>query len=220
MAAACAVSALAADPKPMTTQKEKASYGIGMNVARRFKSDVIDLDLDAFTRGFRDVMSDAKPVLTEAEVREALVALQKEVEEKNAQRATTARKAGEEFLAANKKKEGVVTTSSGLQYKVLKEGTGPAPKASDTVKVHYRGTLTDGTEFDSSYKAGAPITFGLDQVIKGWTEGLLTMKVGGKSQLVIPPDLGYGEQGQGEIPPNSVLVFEVELLGIEPAEAK
>jgi FKBP-type peptidyl-prolyl cis-trans isomerase len=129
------------------------------------------------------------------------------------------KKEGEDFLAANKSKEGVKTTASGLQYKVLKEGKGPKPKSTDTVKVHYRGTLLDGTEFDSSYKRGEPVEFPLDQVIKGWTEGLQLMPAGSKYQFWIPANLAYGEPGNRGIPPNSTLIFEVELLEIVPPGA-
>jgi FKBP-type peptidyl-prolyl cis-trans isomerase len=210
----------AADSKPLTTDKEKQSYAVGLNVGSRFKSDVIDLDIDAFVRGFRDTINGTKPALTEEEVGAAMMAFQKAIQAKTAERGVRAEKDGADYLAKNKAKDGVKTTSSGLQYKVLTPGTGANPKATDTVKVHYRGTLIDGTEFDSSYKRNEPISFELGGVIKGWTEGLQLIKPGGKIQLVIPPDLGYGSGGQGPIPPNSVLLFDVELLAINPPEEK
>jgi FKBP-type peptidyl-prolyl cis-trans isomerase len=205
----------AADQKPLTTQKEKASYGIGMNVGKRFSHEFIDLDMDAFMRGFKDALTDAKPALTEAELTEALANLRKDVEKKTTEQAATNKKAGEEFLAKNKGAKGVVTTASGLQYSVLKEGTGATPKETDTVEVHYRGTLLDGTEFDNSYKRNEPAVFPVNGVIPGWVEALKLMKTGSKWKLFIPSNLAYGESGQPGIPPNSVLVFEVELLGIK-----
>lgn len=214
-AALAAGISYAADPKPLATQKEKASYGIGMNVAKRFKHDLIDLDIDAFMRGFRDVLTDAKPAVSEAELDEALESLRQEIEAKAVEAGAQAKKTGEDFLAKNKEKPGVKTTASGLQYKIIEAGTGPSPKPSDTVKVHYKGTLIDGTVFDSSYDRGEPITFPVTGVIAGWTEALQMMKVGGKWQLFIPSDLAYGDRGTGPIPPGSTLIFEVELLGIE-----
>jgi FKBP-type peptidyl-prolyl cis-trans isomerase FklB len=213
---ALAVDIHAADEKPIASQKEKASYGVGMNVGKSFKSDLIDLDVDAFFRGFKDALAGVKPAVTEAELDEAMTAMRAEVTKKSEERATNNKKAGEDFLAKNKADKKVTTTESGLQYTVVKEGTGPMPKATDTVKVHYRGTLVDGTEFDSSYKRNEPATFPVNQVIKGWTEALQKMKVGSKWKVVIPSDLGYGEQGQPPvIPPSSVLVFDIELLAIE-----
>lgn len=215
-ATALAVEIQAADEKPLASQKEKASYGVGINVGKGFKSDLIDLDIDAFVRGFKDALAGAKPALTEAELEQALTALRADVSKKSEERATGNKKAGEDFLAKNKTAKSVVTDASGLQYIVLKEGTGPSPKATDTVKVHYQGTLIDGTEFDSSIKRNEPATFPVNQVIKGWTEVLQKMKVGSKWKVFIPSDLAYGDQGQPPvIPPASVLIFEIELLGIE-----
>jgi FKBP-type peptidyl-prolyl cis-trans isomerase len=215
-ATALAVEIHAADEKPLATQKEKASYGVGINVGKGFKSDLIDLDIDAFFRGFKDALAGAKPALTEAELEQALTALRADVSKKSEERATGNKKAGEDFLAKNKTAKSVVADASGLQYIVLKEGTGPSPKATDTVKVHYQGTLIDGTEFDSSIKRNEPATFPVNQVIKGWTEVLQKMKVGSKWKVFIPSDLAYGDQGQPPvIPPASVLIFEIELLGIE-----
>jgi FKBP-type peptidyl-prolyl cis-trans isomerase len=199
----------------LTTQQQKASYGIGRNVGMRFKHDALDLDLDAFVRGFKDALAGTASPFTDEEMRVVMDNLRKDVEAKAGQLAEKNKKAADEWLAANKSKEGVKATPSGLQYKVLKEGTGNPPKASDTVTVHYKGTLTDGTEFDSSYSRNEPATFPLNEVIPGWTEGLQLMKPGAKYQFFIPPALAYGEEGSGPIPPNSVLVFEVELLKIE-----
>jgi len=210
-----ALNTNAADPKPLASQKEKASYGVGLNVGSRFKSDFIELDVDAFVRGFRDALADAKPAISEQEINAAITALNQEVERKMSEQAEKNKKAGEDFLAENKKVQGVQTTASGLQYQVLKEGNGPSPKETDVVKVHYKGTLLDGTVFDSSYDRGEPATFPLNRVIPGWTEGLQKMKVGSKHKLFIPSNLAYGDNPQGKIPPHATLVFEVELLGIE-----
>jgi FKBP-type peptidyl-prolyl cis-trans isomerase len=201
--------------KPLSTDKEKASYGVGMNVGKRFKPEAIDIDLEAFIRGIRDSISGAQPAVPEAEVEKALEVLRKEMTEKATQQSAKYKKEGEEFLAKNKGEKSVTTLPSGLQYIVLKEGTGPMPKATDTVRVHYRGTLLDGTEFDSSYKRNEPAEFPVGGVIKGWVEALQKMKVGSKWKLFIPSDLAYGENGNGQIPPNATLVFEVELLEIK-----
>jgi len=187
-----------------------------MNVCNRFHNDSIDLDIDAFMRGFKDALADAKPALSETELKEALVNLQKDVEQRTNEQASKNKKTADDFLAKNKGEKGVTTTTSGLQYVVLKDGTGPSPKETDTVKVHYRGTLTNGTVFDSSYERKEPVVFQANGVIPGWVEALKMMKVGSKWKLFIPPDLAYGENGSPPaIPPNAALVFEVELLGIE-----
>ena len=215
--AALVTSGYAAESKALTTQKEKASYGVGMNVAKRFKSDLIDLDVDAFMQGFRDVLTDKEPAVNQEEIAAALEELRKEVEAKATEAAAKMKTEGEAFLAANKQKENVKVTDSGLQYKALKEGTGPSPKPTDRVRVHYKGTLIDGTVFDSSYDRGEPAVFGLNQVIPGWGEALQMMKVGGKWQIFLPSEIGYGQNPPpgSQIPPNAPLVFEVELLGIE-----
>ena len=145
--------------------------------------------------------------------------LQAQRQEKSKKEGEENKTKGDQFLAENKKKEGVQTTASGLQYKIITKGTGPIPKPDDTVKTHYRGTLIDGTEFDSSYKRGEPVTFGVNGVIKGWTEALLMMPVGSKWQLFIPSDLAYGPSGRPGIPPNSTLLFDIELISIEPKAA-
>ena len=200
--------------------KEKASYAIGLNIGRNFKKQNVDLNTDALMLGLKDALSGKKPALSETEERDAMNNLQKEAMEKQKVMADKNAAEGKKFLEDNKKKEGVKATASGLQYKVLKEGNGPQPKAVDTVTVDYKGTLIDGTEFDSSYKRGQPATFPLNGVIKGWTEGLQLMKTGGKYQFFIPADLAYGQRQMGpDIPPNSTLIFEVELKSVQAAGA-
>jgi len=203
----------------LKTQKDKVSYSIGLDIGKNMNRQSLDIDPDILAKGIKDGFSGSSPLLTEAEVRETMMAFQKEMTAKQIERTKTIseknKKEGEAFLAENKKKEGVITLPSGLQYKVIKKGTGKTPKATDTVTVNYRGTLIDGTEFDSSYKRGQPATFAVNGVIKGWTETLQLMKEGSKWQLFIPSNLAYGERGAGNaIGPNVVLIFEVELLSI------
>jgi FKBP-type peptidyl-prolyl cis-trans isomerase FklB len=209
-----------ADPVQLTTLKDRVSYSIGLDIGNSFKKQEIDIDPDLLIMGLKDALSGEKVLLTDQEAREALIAFQEEMRSKQENRmeeiAEKNSKAGEAFLAENKKKEGVNTLPSGLQYRVLTAGTGKIPQATDTVSTHYRGTLIDGTEFDSSYKRGEPATFPVSGVIKGWTEALQLMKVGSKWQLFIPADLAYGPRGTGgTIGPNSTLIFEVELLSIQ-----
>jgi FKBP-type peptidyl-prolyl cis-trans isomerase FklB len=205
----------------LKTQMQKASYGVGLNIGRNFREDFPDVDIDAIVQGFRDALSGVKPALDDKELGQVMMAFQQEMTTKRTQRMAAAaqknKKEGDKFLTENKKKQGVVTLPSGLQYKVLKSGTGPMPKQNDTVRCHYRGTLVSGKEFDSSYKRGAPIEFPLGQVvIRGWTEALQLMPVGSKWELCIPSNLAYGEQGRGaDIGPDATLIFEVELLGIK-----
>lgn len=201
------------------TDKQKESYALGMNLARRMEQQPVDLDKDALAQGFRDQLS-GKTQLTDDEANVELKKLSDEAQanaQKKEQEAAEANmKEGEAFLTANKTKEGVVTLPSGLQYKIEKQGTGPKPTASDTVVCNYRGTFINGTEFDSSYKRGQPATFPVGGVIKGWTEALQLMPVGSKWELFIPPDLAYGTRGAGGvIGPDATLVFEVELLSIK-----
>lgn len=202
----------------------KAGYSFGYMMAEGNKEAVSDLDLAAFFQGFKDSYQKAKPALTPQQMQKTLLAYSQRREAEYAkQLQATARKnleVGEVFLAKNKQKRGVITTASGLQYEVLKTGTGKMPKASDTVKVHYEGKLLDGKIFDSSYKRGEPVTFPLKQVIKGWTEGLPLMKEGAKYRFFIPAKLAYGEAGAPEIEPNSVLLFDVELLEVNPPTKK
>ena len=198
--------------------KDKVSYSIGLDLGFNFKKQNLELNPDALLAGVKDALGGKQPLLNENEVKETMTALTKEIENKQKALAEQNVKDGEKFLAENKKKEGVKTTASGLQYKVIKEGTGPKPKLTDAVVANYRGTLINGTEFDSSYKRGQPATFPLTGVIKGWTEALQLMKVGSKYQLFIPANLAYGERAIGpDIGPNSTLIFEVELLDVKPA---
>jgi FKBP-type peptidyl-prolyl cis-trans isomerase FklB len=200
--------------------KDKASYSIGLNIGTNFKKQNVELNPDALLAGVKDALSGKKPALNEQEVREVMNTWSKELQEKQKAMADKNGADGKKFLDDNKKKEGVKTTASGLQYKVLKEGNGPQPKATDTVTVDYKGTLIDGTEFDSSYKRGQPTTFPLNGVIKGWTEGLQLMKTGGKYQFFIPSDLAYGPRAMGpDIAPNSTLIFEVELKNVQSEPA-
>ena len=183
------------------------------------KEAVKDLNLDTFEKGFRDGYEGNDSALTQEQMQEVLMTYQKEQEEQFAKdmqtKATENKTAGTAFLAENAKKEGVKQTDSGLQYKVLKEGTGKSPKATDVVEVNYEGKLIDGTVFDSSYERGEPIEFPLNQVIAGWTEGLQLMKEGGKYEFYIPSDIAYGEAGNAGIEPNSTLIFTVELLKVK-----
>jgi FKBP-type peptidyl-prolyl cis-trans isomerase FklB len=193
----------------LKNQKERVSYIIGMDIGSNLKKQSIDIDPNILAKGIQDALGGAKSLLTDQEVQETMVAFQKELMEKY-------KKQGEDFLAENKKKEGVKTLPSGLQYKVIKAGTGKKPKADDTVKANYRGTLLDGTEFDSSYKRGQPATFRVSGVIPGWTEALQLMGEGAKWQLFVPSNLAYGQRGAGKvIRPNTVLIFEIELVSIQ-----
>jgi FKBP-type peptidyl-prolyl cis-trans isomerase FklB len=207
----------------LTTQKDKFSYALGMNIGANLKKQSVPVNPDLFARGLRDTLAGRKLLLTEDEAHAVLMAMQNEMRKQQQEKmeviAEANKKTGADFLAANKTKAGVVTLPSGLQYKILQAGTGPKPLATDTVTVNYRGTLTNGAEFDSSFKRGKPATFGISGVIKGWTEALQLMPVGSKWQLFIPPDLAYGDRGAGsEIGPNAVLIFEVELLSIQAPE--
>jgi FKBP-type peptidyl-prolyl cis-trans isomerase len=201
-------------PAQLKDQKDKFSYAVGLNIGMNFKRQNIDVNADAVTAGMKDGIA-GKPQMTMDQIKETMTAFEKDMQQKQTEVGKKNAAEADKFLAENKTKEGVKTTASGLQYKVLKEGNGAQPKAADTVTVNYRGTLTDGTEFDSSYKRNEPATFPVAGVIKGWTEALQLMKVGSKYQLFIPPDLAYGEQGRPGIPPNSMLIFEVELMDVK-----
>jgi len=216
-----ALPAFGEDSGALKDQKQKVSYAIGVNLGKSWKNQELDVDLDLLNRGVKDAMAGSKTLLTDDEMRQVFQEFSKEMrarmEAKRKEQSEKNLKAGEEFLAENKKKDGVVALPSGLQYKVLKEGSGEKPKASDSVKVNYRGTLVDGTEFDSNTQKGQPIAFNVSRVVKGWTEALQLMPVGSKWQLVIPPGLAYGEGGYGpKIGPNATLVFDIELVSIEP----
>jgi FKBP-type peptidyl-prolyl cis-trans isomerase FklB len=208
-----------AEKVELKDQKDKESYSLGYQFGRSLKTQGLEINMDIYTSGIRDALGGTAPLLNQEEISKTVLAIQ--------QRVVTARQKelkaqgeknlsqGKVFLEANKKKDGVKTLPSGLQYRVLVQGSGKTPKATDQVTVNYKGALIDGTEFDSSYKRGTPATFQVDKIIPGWKEALQLMKEGSKWQLVIPPELGYGEQNAGPIPPNSVLVFEVELIAIK-----
>jgi FKBP-type peptidyl-prolyl cis-trans isomerase len=224
MVAGVTAGGMAADESTLKDEKAKISYGYGMEIGKNLKRQGIEIDPDLLAKGLKASLAGEKTLMTDEEVKQTMMAFQQKMQaarmEKSKKEGEENKAKGDAFLAENKKKEGVQTTPSGLQYKVITKGTGPMPKSDDTVKTHYRGTSIDGTEFDSSYKRGEPATFGVTQVIKGWTEALLMMPVGSKWQLFIPSDLAYGPSGRPSIPPNATLLFDIELLAIEPkAEA-
>ncbi len=204
-----------------TTEKDKISYSLGVNFATSLKREDIPVNPDIILKAMNDVMQDKELSMTDEEMHTVIQDLQKKQREKQMakQKAESDKNAteGDKFREENAKKDGVVVLPSGLQYKILKPGSGESPKATDTVKVNYKGTLIDGTEFDSSYSRNQPATFQVNRVIKGWTEALQLMKPGAKWQLVIPPDLAYGPRGAGQkIGPNATLIFDVELLAVNP----
>ena len=204
----------------LKTDKDKFSYAIGVSVAKTIQRQQADVDASLVSQGLKDTLSGSKTLLTDEEAQAVLMKAQTEMrakmEQKSAEESKGNKAKGAAFLADNKKKEGVVTLPSGLQYKILKEGTGPKPAASDTVVCNYKGTLIDGKEFDASEKHGGPATFPVSGVIKGWTEALQLMPVGSMWQLYIPSDLAYGDRGAGaDIQPGSTLVFDVELVSIK-----
>jgi len=206
-------------------KKDKVSYAIGLDVGNAMKKQSIDINTDIFMKGLKDALAGDKKLMTDDEIRETMTAFSREMADKQKENmkkiAEKNKQEGDAFLAENKKKEGVKTLESGLQYKIIAEGAGKAPKAADTVTVNYKGTLVDGTEFDSSFKRGQPATFPVNGVIKGWTEALQLMKEGAKWQIFIPSNLAYGDKGAGGmIGPNAVLIFEVELISIKEAEKK
>ena len=222
MCAAVALSgaAIAADAPELKNDKEKISYSIGMDIGGNLKRGSVEVDPDLLAKGLKDSYGGGKTILTEDQARQAIADFQKTLMAKQAeimQKLSEKNKAdGEKFLAENAKKEGVKTLPSGLQYKEIAPGTGKSPKTTDTVTTHYKGTLIDGTEFDSSYKRGQPATFQVSGVIPGWTEALQLMKEGAKWQLFVPSNLAYGERGAGrEIGPNATLIFEVELISVK-----
>jgi len=222
MCAAVALSgaAFAADAPELKTDKEKLSYSIGMDIGGNLKRQSVEVDPDLLAKGLKDSYGGGKTVLTEDQARQAITDFQKALMAKQAEtmkiNSEKNKADGEKFLAENAKKEGVKTLPSGLQYKEIAPGTGKSPKATDTVTTHYKGTLIDGTEFDSSQKRGQPATFQVSGVIPGWTEALQLMKEGAKWQLFVPSSLAYGERGAGrEIGPNATLIFEVELISVK-----
>lgn len=221
--AVLAITGQAADSPAFNDPKEKSSYALGASIGGNFKRQEVDVNMEFFVKGLKDATA-GNPVLTEQEIRDVLATLQKDVQakqmEKRKQLGEKNKADGQKFLAENKTKDGVITLPSGLQYKVLTPGQGESPRSNDVATVNYRGTLIDGTEFDSSYKRNAPATFAVNGVVKGWTEALQLMKPGAKWQLFLPPELAYGERGSGQqIGPNAALVFEVELISATPPPA-
>ena len=226
------VTGFAADDAALVkTPKGKMSYAVGLEMGRNITNYLVDVDAEALAAGVRDSVSKKKALISEqdaiagmnefrgqmqakrSETQKLMQEKQKETGEKN-------KKEGEAFLAENKTKPNIKTTSTGLQYRILTQGKGKVPTSNDTVIAHYRGTLINNTEFDSSYKRGEPSEFPVTRVIKGWTEALLMMPVGSKWQLFIPSELAYGESGRPNIPPNSVLLFDIELIGIKGQDGK
>lgn len=206
-----------------STQKEKESYSIGYEIGLGMRSDAVDVEFDTVMQGMRDAAGGVEPRLGRDEMKKLLVDLKRRVREfemrKLQEMLVRNAEESDKFLRENGKKKGVRTTASGLQYQVLKEGRGESPRPEDSVTVHYRGTFPDGTEFDSSYASGEPRTVETDGVIKGWTEALVMMKAGSKWRIFVPPDLAYGRTGMvPKIPPNKVLVFEIELLSFSKNE--
>jgi len=212
----------AEEVQPLKTQKDRINYAVGVDLIKNFKRQGIDADLDMVIKGMREEASGKKLLMTETEMRKTLADYQTELKTKQAQLkkdlAEKNKKDGAAFLAENKKKDGVVTTASGLQYKVIKAGKGKSPADADTVTVKYRGTLIDGTEFGSSELFGYPVTFFVkDSVIAGWAEALKLMSAGAKWQVFVPSQLAYAEKGAGrDIGPNATLVYEIELIAVDP----
>jgi FKBP-type peptidyl-prolyl cis-trans isomerase FklB len=214
-----AANCFGADGMELKDQKSKESYSLGYQFGQSLKRQGLDIHLEIYTAGLRDALSGAKPLLSQEEVNKTVsevqsrvsVARQKELQEMADRNLSE----GKAFLEANRKKEGVKTLASGLQYKVLKEGSGKTPKATDEVTVNYRGALINGTEFDSSYSRGKPLAVKVDGVIRGWSEALQMMKEGSRWQLFIPSNLAYGERGVSRIPPNSTLIFDIELISVK-----
>jgi FKBP-type peptidyl-prolyl cis-trans isomerase FklB len=206
--------------KDLKTYQDSVSYAIGYNIGQNFKMQSVEVDANILAAAINDVLNDRNTLLDEEQANEVMMSYQTHLmekqEEKRMSEGQTNKEAGQKWLAENKKKEGVQTTASGLQYKVITMGDGPKPTSNDRVKCHYRGTLIDGKQFDSSFDRGEPAIFPVTGVISGWTEVLQLMPVGSKWEVYIPSELGYGERGAGEdIGPNATLIFEIELLGIE-----
>lgn len=221
---ACALTVASISPvsgaPELETKKDKVSYSIGLQMGMQLSALEDNIDVNKIIMGLQDGHKGTKPKLSEDEIRTVMTEFQTEMQTRQLAKAQLQASVNKEeastFLAENKNKEGIITLDSGLQYKIITKGTGPSPQATDTVSVHYRGTLLNGKEFDSSYKREKPVEFPVNQVISGWTEALLLMKVGSKWQIFIPADLAYGERGAGQtIEPNAMLIFEVELLEIK-----
>jgi FKBP-type peptidyl-prolyl cis-trans isomerase FklB len=210
-------------PAPLTkAQRERASYAVGLDIGRTLQAQELDIEIDTLIRGIRDALANTKSAFSDKEMHEAILLLKRDsadrLEKKTKALAAKNKAEGERFLALNAKKAGVKSTKSGLQYKVLKEGSGASPKSTDRVRTHYHGTFINGDVFDSSVERGEPAVFRVNGVIPGWTEALQMMKVGSKWQLYVPAALAYSEDGRDEIPPNATLIFDVELLGIEKTD--
>lgn len=205
--------------KKLDTDQKRASYAIGQQLGKNFKDNSVDFDAEVLVMALKDVKEGKTSKMTQEDMGKAMQKLQEMAQSKQGQVAEENKKKGEEFLAKNKENPNVKTTPSGLQYVVEKEGAGSVPKETDEVKVHYTGTLVDGTKFDSSVDRGQPAEFPVNGVIKGWTEALVMMKEGSKYKLTIPADLAYGPMGRPGIPPNSVLLFDVELLEVKKGQA-
>jgi len=210
-----ASSLYAADAVTLKTQKEKLSYIMGVQAGNDMKRQAIDVDPAIVAKGMQDAILGNKLLISDQEAKEVVATYQKERAEEKKKLAERNKQEGAAFLAENKKKKGIKTLPSGLQYKVIKEGTGKTPKATDTVVTRFKGTLIDGTEFASSYQRNEPATLPVTGVMPGWTEALQLMKEGSKWQLFVPPELAYGEQGAGPIGPNATLVFEIELVAVK-----
>lgn len=213
---------LAGEDMNLDDEKVKLSYSVGYQVGSDFVRQGKDIDPDVLLQGVLDAMSDNEPIMSHKEMRIVLTDLQRDIvaaqEKRMLERAENMLAAGKRFLAENAKKEGVKTLPSGLQYKIMEEGTGRTPSETDSVTVHYKGTLIDGTLFDSSYRRKKPATFPVNGVIDGWTEALLLMKEGAHWKLFIPPELAYGDKRTGSIEPNSTLIFDVELISVQSGE--
>ncbi len=216
--AACSVCAAGEKPE-LADENDRINYSLGYQIGGDMKRQQVEVNGDILLRGIADAMTDAEPLLDQGEMNKTLIELKRKVLALQAQERAAAQQmnqqAGEEFLAANAKRDDVVSLPSGLQYRVLEPGSGKKPAATDTVTVNYRGTLIDGTEFDSSYSRNKPATFRADRVIEGWREALQLMQEGAKWELFIPARLAYGERGAGKISPNSTLIFEVQLIKVK-----
>ena len=224
MALLTTIVAVAQDTAPEPkTDKDKFSYALGMNFGENFRKQGVDVDPAVFAKAFAEAFNTGKTAMSDEDMKTVLTAAAQDIRKKQAavqaEKAEQAQKDGEKFLAENKTKDSVVTLPSGLQYKILKQGTGEKPGPEDTVVCNYKGTLINGTEFDASEKHGGPATFPVKGVIPGWTEALQLMQVGSKWQLFVPANLAYGAQGPPDIGPNATLIFEVELVSIQKAAA-
>jgi len=198
----------------LNTDEQKLSYAIGQQIGHQMKLQSLDIDVDVLAASIQDALDGKKSQMTPQEMQQTMMSMQAKMMAKRSAKGKEDEAAGQKFLAANKKKKNVKVTKSGLQYEILKAGKGKSPKGNDRVRVQYKGTLIDGTEFDSSYKRNKPAEFPVNGVIKGWTEALKMMKEGAKWKLYVPSELAYGRQGRPGIPPNSVLIFEIELLKV------